>query len=134
MLKYKITADFDEWEKVCEQITGYLQNKGVEQKKIVSFIVAAEEIFVNISEYAYNGNAGDVFIQAEMLDENVFKLDFYDLGVPFNPLEIEMPDTSASTIHRKTGGLGIYMARQKTDEMRYEYIDNKNHLSLIKKM
>lgn len=134
MLEYRISADFDEWEKVSHDIMNNLEKRGFEESKIISVMVAAEEIFVNISEYAYGNNSGSVIIKTNIINSNTLQIDFFDFGIRFNPLEAVMPDIKASAKQREIGGLGIYMARQKTDQMTYEYVDNKNHLTIIKEL
>ena len=57
---------------------------------------------------------------------------FIDGGIPYNPLEKEDPDVTLSAEERKIGGLGIYIVKKNMDEMRYEYSDEKNHLSMKK--
>jgi len=127
-------SDFDSWENVCDEISEYLEADNCERKKILSFMVAAEEIFVNISAYAYPDAKGQVIIRLEKNNQNTVWLEFWDSGKEFNPLKVETPDLAAESNKRRIGGLGIHIARQKTDEMRYEYKDNKNHLTLIKQL
>ena len=61
-------------------------------------------------------------------------LTFIDSGVSYNPLEKEDPDTTLSAEDRKIGGLGIFLVKKSMDDMRYEFKDGKNILTLVKKL
>ena len=39
-----------------------------------------------------------------------------------------------SAEERRIGGLGIYMVKQSMDDVRYEYTDGQNILSIMKKL
>ena len=55
-----------------------------------------------------------------------------DNGKPYNPLEREDPDITASAEDRPIGGLGILMTKKLVDEAVYEYKDNQNVMKLKK--
>ena len=95
--------------------------------------VAAEEIFVNIVNYAYGEGHGKVVISVRKLaDPPRLELVFMDEGVPFNPLLRDAPDFSVDPDEREVGGLGIYMVKQAVDDIGYEYRDGKNILTICK--
>ena len=72
-------------------------------------------------------------IEAEITDEpHRAVITFTDGGIPFNPLQKEDPDVTLSAEERKIGGLGIYMTKKSMDNVRYEYRDGKNILTLVK--
>ena len=95
--------------------------------------VAVEEIYTNISNYAYGEAEGEVFISMEVTPDFA-KIVFMDSGNPFNPLEVDEPDVVSDAQSEKMGGLGIYMVRQSMDEVTYEYKDGKNQLSIKKNL
>ena len=59
-------------------------------------------------------------------------ISFLDEGRPFNPLEHEDPDVSLSARERSIGGLGIYLVKKSMDDVRYEYKDKRNMLTLTR--
>ena len=95
--------------------------------------IAIDEVFSNISYYAYEKGVGKATVRAE-LQENprAVCITFIDNGVPYNPLEREEPNTTSSVEERKIGGLGIYMVRKSMDEMSYCHLDNENRLTIKK--
>ncbi len=53
----------------------------------------------------------------------LYRVNFTDNGVPYNPLETEGTDITLSSEERKIGGLGIYLVKKNMDEMKYEYLN-----------
>ena len=95
--------------------------------------VAVDEMFSNISRYAYAPETGEAtvrFAYDEM--EKAVYITFIDSGVPFNPLERSAPDTHVPLERRSIGGLGIHLVRKTMDGMEYEYKDGKNILTIRK--
>jgi anti-sigma regulatory factor (Ser/Thr protein kinase) len=97
--------------------------------------VAAEEIYVNIAHYAYAPETGTVTLRLELQEEPpAVTLTFLDSGIPFNPLDRTDPDVSLPAEEREIGGLGIFMTRKSMDDLRYEFRDGQNVLTLIKRL
>ena len=93
--------------------------------------LAVEEIFVNISHYAYESD-GDVEIVCKKLGERKISVAFKDSGIEFNPLEKGDPDFTESVETRRLGGFGIYLTKKFMDSVSYERQDGKNILTLVK--
>ncbi len=126
-------ATLDVWDALSEQITNELINRGFCKKEIISFMVALEEIYVNIINYAYAPYEGKVRTCLNINGDTV-SVQFCDTGQPFDPLKTTFPNTTEVCTKRKAGGLGIFMARNKTDNMLYEYTGGENKITLIKKI
>jgi serine/threonine-protein kinase RsbW len=116
-------------------INTQLEKTGGTQKARLQIEIAAEEVFVNICRYAYPEGNGTVRIGCAVTgDPPACTVRFSDKGLPFNPLSSEDPDISAALHQRKPGGLGIFLAKKIMDDIRYEYKDGENVLTLIKKL
>lgn len=94
--------------------------------------LVVEELVMNIVNCAYPDGGNDYLNVEAMRDEKSITLRFSDGGVPFNPLEKEVPDTSAPIEQRPIGGLGIYMVVNKMDAVDYEYTGGENILTVKK--
>ncbi len=92
--------------------------------------LAAEEVFVNIADYACPGGAVKLTVRAE---DGLLKAVFEDGGPEFDPLKRQDPDVTLPAAQRRPGGLGIFMAKRLTDGISYERRGGKNVLTLIKK-
>lgn len=95
--------------------------------------LAVEELVVNIVDYAYpNSDKGYLGIDITR-DEGGITLRFIDGGVPFNPLQTDMPDTTLPISQRKIGGLGILFVTKVMDSVTYEYAGGQNILTVKKR-
>ena len=124
-------AKVDKLNELLSFIEEELGEKNVPMNITMSFLVAVEEIFVNVASYAYPETEGNVEIEFSIGDHRV-DVSFADEGLPFNPLEKKDPDINAKVEDRQIGGLGIYMVKKSMDGIDYEYRDNKNILSFWK--
>ena len=57
---------------------------------------------------------------------------FEDTGVPYDPLAKEDPDVTLKAQDREIGGLGVFMVKKNVDDVKYEYRDGKNVLTIKK--
>ncbi len=103
------------------------------QKTLMQIDVAVEEIFVNIAHYAYAPETGKATVIVEtQADPKRVKITFLDRGVPYDPLAKPDPDVKLSLEDRQIGGLGIFMVKKSMDNMKYEYSDGQNVLTMEK--
>ena len=129
----EVAAETDELPRVISFIGRHLEQAGCSPRTAAQMSVAAEEIFVNIASYAYDGGKGTATVRADVKD-GVFTLTFTDSGRMFDPTKARDPDVTLPADERGTGGLGIFMTKKITDEVRYERDGEKNVLTLIKKI
>ena len=131
----EIEADTSRIHEVYEYIEKKMDGIHCSQKSLMEISVAVEEIFVNISNYAYAPGKGNVIVNAELSkDRTSLTISFSDSGKEFNPLDRIDPDITLSAEERDIGGLGIYMTKQMMDEVFYEYRDGHNVLTLRKNL
>ena len=130
----KISADVDNLDSVTGFVDSHLEDVGCPLKFQMQIDVAVEEIFVNIASYAYEGKEGMAEIFFDIDSEKKAVITFVDGGVPYDPLKKADPDVTLSADERQIGGLGIFMVKKTMDDMIYEYKDEKNRLTLVKKL
>ena len=95
--------------------------------------IAVEEIFVNIANYAYSPVIGTAKVRIEVLgDPPSVDITFIDNGIPYDPLAKADPDVTLSAEKRQIGGLGIFMVKKSMDDVKYEYLDGHNILTIKK--
>lgn len=124
-------ADVKELDNLFEYSSRLLKILDFSSRDITMINTALEEVFVNVAKYAYD-EKGTVEVSLSN-DKSKVIFVFRDSGKPFNPLEKADPNINASSDEREIGGLGIFMVKKIMDEVHYEYKDNKNVLTLIKK-
>ena len=95
--------------------------------------MAVEEIFVNISSYAYDPDIGVAQIRVETKEDPLsVVLSFIDGGTPYDPLAKPDPNLKIPLKERRKGGLGIFMVKKTMDGIKYEYKDGHNILTITK--
>ena len=103
------------------------------RKAQIQIDIAIDEIFGNIAHYAYHPQVGEATVRVEEIrDPGVVILTFIDRGTPYDPLKNQDPNTDLSAEERDIEGLGIFMVKKCMDEMRYEYKDGQNILTIQK--
>lgn len=95
--------------------------------------LALEETVTNVMLYAYPGKSGRVLVEAETSPHQVV-FTISDSGIAFDPTQQKEPDITQGVEDRPIGGLGIFLVRQIMDDIHYERKDDKNILTLIKKL
>lgn len=124
----RLPADDKKLREVIDFLKSDMSEHNVSPKKQFNVISAAEEIFVNISYYAYESD-GEVDI-ATYEENGTYYVRFSDSGKKYNPLEHEDPDVNADLKDRPIGGLGIFLAKKLSDEISYVYENDRNVLTL----
>ena len=103
------------------------------KKTRMTIDVAVEELFVNISSYAYDPKIGTAVVQVSVHNKPLsVEITFIDNGKPYDPLAKTDPDVTLDAEHRQIGGLGIFMVKKSMDDVQYEYKDGRNILTIKK--
>ena len=103
------------------------------KKEFNALRLVCEELVVNVVDYAYPEDDAEGYLDIEIeKEDDSITIRFKDGGVPFNPLQRDMPDTSLPLEERRIGGLGIFLTIKKMDAVTYDYVDNENILTIKK--
>ncbi len=133
MKEIDILAERTNLPRVLEFVDGELEALDCGIRIITQIDVAVEEIFVNISSYAYDPEIGPAQIRVEILEDPIsVVISFIDNGKPYDPLAKPDPDLKIPVRNRKKGGLGIFMVKKTMDDVSYEYKDGQNILTITK--
>ncbi len=133
MKELTLAATVENIETVTDFVNGHLEVADCPIKAQIQLDIAVDELFGNIAHYAYAPETGEATVRVE-LEQNPagVVVTFIDGGKPYNPLSQSEPDITLSAEEREIGGLGIFMVRKTMDDIRYEYKDGKNMLSVKK--
>ena len=102
------------------------------EAKIIRLV--CEELVVNVVDYAYPDRE-DGYLDVNIdKDDRAITIQLRDGGVEFNPLERDMPDTTIPLKDRPIGGLGIFITVKKMDDVKYEYVNNENVITIKKNL
>ncbi len=103
---------------------------GLDARKIFEVQLAVDEACTNIIKYGYTDETGTIDIICCMRNGE-FVVVIKDEGKPFDPTSVQPPDLNASLEERQIGGLGVHLIKSMMDEVRYEFIDGKNVLTMV---
>ncbi|MBP1562138.1 MAG: ATP-binding protein [Oscillospiraceae bacterium] len=133
MTEKNYPADDSALDDVLAFVEEELEKADCPMKTVMAITVAIEEVFVNVSHYAYPNGSGEASLSIDFDSESrLMTFVLKDSGIPFNPLAKPDPDITLSAEERQIGGLGIYMMKKTMDEVSYAYKDEKNILTMKK--
>lgn len=136
MNNLEVDATVENWGKVYKFLNDCLVNIDAGKKITGQILIASEEIFVNISRYAYKlSSEGKVEINFGFeKPSSVVSIKFVDSGIFFDPTKFKPDSVKGSAGTRSIGGLGLFMVKNIMDKMIYEYKNYQNNLIIIKKI
>jgi len=131
MMQLTIPAHAGRLAEVFAFIDESVMNTGMDVKTVNNVMLAVEEIFINIANYAYPSGNGDADITVSAAGDRL-SIVFKDSGIPFDPLAGSDPDTELTAEEREIGGLGIFMVKKLMDDVEYRYENRQNILTVSK--
>ena len=114
---------------IMEFVAHGTEDVGLSPRKMMQLELITEELVVNISQHAYEGQGGNILVR--ICKEDAFlQLIFSDEGVAFDPTMAEEPNVDAALEEREIGGLGIYLVHKLVDKVEYQRLNHQNILTL----
>jgi anti-sigma regulatory factor (Ser/Thr protein kinase) len=93
-----------------------------------------EELIVNAIDNGYpDGREGQITIQIDS-NAKAITIGISDDGDAFDPFSVASPDLSQAIEDRPIGGLGIHLVRSYMDTFEYEYVGQRNQITLTKNL
>lgn len=126
-----VPAHLESLQKSIAFVSSFTRELGFDPGRLSEIELCVEEVLVNIFNYAYPGETGEVEISCRSGPEGVLTIEIVDSGIPFDILSSDDPDISLTIDERNVGGLGIYFVKQLMDRVEYRRENNKNYLSMI---
>jgi sigma-B regulation protein RsbU (phosphoserine phosphatase) len=128
----KITNRLEEVPQMMASIEDICAEEGIDEMTLLGINLALEEAVVNVVNYAYpEGTVGDIEMEVNA-DAKAITFILRDHGKPFDPTAAKEVDITLSAEERQIGGLGIHLIRNYMDEVKYDYCDGQNVLTLVK--
>jgi anti-sigma regulatory factor (Ser/Thr protein kinase) len=123
--------DINEISRVCDMVCKFCKKHNVSDEKCHDITLILDEIITNIVNYAYpDGKEHELSVNVNKIGMHI-ALRLIDSGVAFDPLTQADPDVESSLEERKVGGLGIFIAKQLSDGLKYSRVNNQNQLDII---
>lgn len=125
----RVKPNLDNLETLFSFVESCLAKVSCDDKSVNHCTVACDEIFSNIVFYS---GADIVEVTCTTEKDRVF-ISFKDNGVQYDPTKKAEADVTLDADERPIGGLGIHIVRRMMDDVRYEYADGFNVLTLEKR-
>ncbi len=134
MRELTVEAKVEQLEQVKDFVEEALAGRGCAPQAVMQVMMAVDELFTNIAEYAYPQGTGAVSVRTDVRDGPpvTAEITFLDSGTPYNPLSREDPDVTLPAARRRPGGLGIFLVKKYMDGVTYERREGRNILTVRK--
>ncbi len=116
----------------ADRIDGFCAAHGLPQAVAYAVNLSVDELLTNTFSYGYEEGTVHRIDIAVRMDDGVIVVEITDDAAPFDPFEIERPDTGAALQDRPVGGLGIHLVREMMDGYRYCRRDGRNIVTLTR--
>ena len=127
----RVPAKLEGMDVILAFVSYLLDINGCSTKTRTQLRIAVEELYVNVTLYAYPGGDGWAEMRGSV-EDGVATFKLIDGGRPFDPLAKEDPDIMLSGEERGIGGLGIFLCKQMMDSIEYRYEEGCNILRMCK--
>jgi len=127
----KLLAKIEHLPQWMQFIADCAQEHDLPPKRIREIELALEEVLVNVCQYAYPEDDGEVEITCTVDAQQRFIIDIVDRGIPFDPLSVEEPNLTEDLDSRQVGGLGLLLVRRLMDDVAYRREDDQNIMKLM---
>lgn len=133
-LEKTFSGVMDSLPKMLDFISGFVKEKNVSDSFANNLMVVSDEMLSNIVKYGYKDKKGDIYLRLLFnADLNEFVMTIIDRGEPFDPFSVDNKPLEGDVSEREEGGLGILIVKNIMDEYAYDYINQKNIVTLKKR-
>jgi anti-anti-sigma factor len=128
-----IPAVLERIPEACGFVIEAAEQAGLNERAVYHCQMAVDEWCTNIVEhgFCYEGADGRIEIACRNQAEQ-FVVVISDNSPAFNPMALPEAELDTDLEKRKVGGLGWFFIRKVMDDVRYEYREGYNRLTLIK--
>jgi sigma-B regulation protein RsbU (phosphoserine phosphatase) len=130
----KLTNNLSELGRVHHNLTEFGRRHDLPTKLVHDVNLALEEVLTNIISHGYTDPLEhEISVRVSLL-RGELRIDVEDDGRPFDPRGAPQADTTKPLEQRAIGGLGIHLVRKLTDSLEYRRLQERNLLTMKKKI
>jgi serine/threonine-protein kinase RsbW len=108
-------------------------SEGLDRQRTEDLVQAVDETATNVIVHGYQLQRGELEIEARRDGEDLVVF-LRDRAPRFDPTTVPAPDLHVPFARRRAGGMGVFLARELCDEMRYRPIPGGgNELELVQR-
>jgi len=129
-IKLQIPASLKHLDALCRTVEDLQEPLMCTDRQMFEIVLVLEELIANVIRHG-DGSSIEVELEKEW-EELVITI--RDDGGRFDPTMVEPPDTGLPLEQRAAGGLGIHLAGHYTDSFTYRRENEKNIVTLKKRI
>lgn len=129
-----VSARGDQLAAIGDFVTAAAEDAGLDMRAVYHVQTAVDEACANIIYHAYDFEGQGPIELACECRESDFVVTIVDYGHPFDPAAVPTPDVNADLNDRKEGGLGVYLMHKLMDDVRHDFRDQHNVLTMVKRI
>lgn len=130
----KLDNSLTELARLNETLDQFKQDWQLSDKFILQLNLVLEELFTNAVSYGYEDDSKQQIDFEFRIGEGEIEITMRDNGRPFDPTTPEDPELNGPLAEKQIGGLGIFLMRQYSDNIEYRRENEKNIVTLTKKI
>ncbi len=105
--------------RLLDRLSSSLKRAGVADAMRRSILVVIDELVSNTLNYRAPGDRPHVDLSVFEAEKGVLEVELKDDGRAFDPFSVAPPQLAGSLEERSVGGVGIWLVRRLTREVRY---------------
>lgn len=129
--RIRVNATIDAVQDVTDFVKAWAEREKIEPIALGKFKIAAHEACMNVIEHGYQYAEGKELEIEIKADDRCFMAIISDWGVPFENFGKRDYNVQEAFEKQQRGGYGFYIMQQSVDEIRYEFGDGVNRLTLV---
>lgn len=133
-ITFSLAGSLSELDRLSDMLRMVGERWNLSDKAVLQMNLALDELFTNVVSYGLDDQVHkEVSFSLDYCD-GVIKIVVTDRGRPFDPTNAPDPDRNQPLEKQPIGGLGIFLIRQYTDKIEYRRENEKNIVTLTKKI
>ena len=116
----RFTCSLHNLEKICDYVTQYAREAGLNDTEVYAVQLAVDEASTNIIEHGYGQECPNRIDITCDIQEDGLKVVIYDDAEPFDPKSVPEPQVNVPLEEIKPRGLGVFLIQQMMDEVHYQ--------------
>lgn len=129
----EITAKLDRLPLLSNFIGNSMVKFGLSEYQQFQVQIAVEEVVKNVIKHGTLEDNDKISVQCQKKDNEIVIV-IENPGKQFNPTNVEKLDLNTSSSKSNSGGLRLYFTKKYINKVNYEFEDDKNVLTLIKRI
>lgn len=130
--EFQTAATFEAVSAATVNLDRFAEENNLSPKQKYCLDLIYEELMTNVAKYSFHSAAEKHFIRVQLqYDGTDCTFTMSHDGIPFDPWQQENPALDVSLDEREEGGVGIFLTRQFSKSVSYEYKNGINIVSVI---